>query len=88
MVADIACAVAAPTNARNKLGDWLSFPQKSRGLATNLRSVFCLAGENAQDLAISATDTVSTAFMGMTVGCAKCHDHNADLISQREYYAR
>ncbi len=45
------------------------------------------AGENPQDLAISATDTVSTAFMGMTVGCAKCHDHMYDPISQREYYA-
>jgi hypothetical protein len=29
------------------------------------------AGENPQDLAIAAVDTVSTAFMGMTVGCAK-----------------
>ena len=39
-------------------------------------------GESPQDLAISAVDTVSTAFMGMTVGCAKCHDHMFDPISQ------
>jgi hypothetical protein len=45
------------------------------------------AGENPQDLAISAVDTVSTAFMGMTVGCAKCHDHMYDPISQTNYYA-
>ncbi|MDB6136111.1 MAG: hypothetical protein JWM59_4354 [Verrucomicrobiales bacterium] len=45
------------------------------------------AGENPQDLAINAVDTVSTAFMGMTVGCAKCHDHVYDPVSQREYYA-
>ena len=44
-------------------------------------------GENPQDLAISAVDTVSTAFMGMTVGCAKCHDHLADPILQKDFYA-
>jgi hydroxylamine reductase (hybrid-cluster protein) len=45
------------------------------------------AGENPQDLAISAVDTVSTAFMGLTVGCAKCHDHMYDPISQTNHYA-
>src|SRR5881394_521678 len=44
-------------------------------------------GENPQDLAINAVDTVSTAFMGVTVGCAKCHDHMYDPISQRDFYA-
>ena len=44
-------------------------------------------GEHSQDLAISAVDTVSTAFMGMTVGCAKCHDHLADPILQKDFYA-
>jgi hypothetical protein len=45
------------------------------------------AGEDPQDLAISATDTVSSAFLGMTVSCAKCHDHMYDPISQKDYYA-
>jgi hypothetical protein len=44
-------------------------------------------GENPQDLAINAVDTVSTAFMGMTVGCAKCHDHFYDPILQKDFYA-
>ena len=32
------------------------------------------------------TETLSTAFMGLTVACAKCHDHKFDPISQKEYY--
>lgn len=44
-------------------------------------------GENPQDLAIAAVETVSTAFMGMTVGCAKCHDHMFDPISQKDFYS-
>ena len=31
-------------------------------------------------------DTVSTAFMGLTVKCAQCHDHKYDPLSQRDYY--
>ena len=31
--------------------------------------------------------TTATAFLGLTVGCAKCHDHKFDPIAQRDYYA-
>ncbi len=40
-----------------------------------------------QNIAIAAVETISTAFMGMTVGCAKCHDHKFDPIMQRDFYA-
>ena len=30
---------------------------------------------------------VGTAFLGMTIGCARCHDHKFDPIPQKDYYA-
>jgi hypothetical protein len=31
-------------------------------------------------------ETVGTAFMGLTMNCARCHDHKFDPVSQKEYY--
>jgi len=32
-------------------------------------------------------DTLGKAFLGQTIGCARCHDHKFDPIPQRDYYA-
>lgn len=38
-------------------------------------------------LSIAAVETVGSAFLGMTMGCAKCHDHRYDPISQEDFYS-
>ena len=32
------------------------------------------------------TDIVGAAFLGLTVGCARCHDHMFDAVRQKDYY--
>jgi hypothetical protein len=32
------------------------------------------------------TDTTALALLGLTVGCARCHDHKFEPIAQRDYY--
>ena len=32
-------------------------------------------------------DTLGRAFLGLTIGCARCHDHKFDPIPTRDYYA-
>lgn len=32
------------------------------------------------------TNTVATAFLGLTMECSRCHDHKFDPISQKDYY--
>jgi len=34
-----------------------------------------------------ATDTTASAFLGLTLGCAKCHDHKTEPFTQRDYYS-
>jgi hypothetical protein len=45
-----------------------------------------IAEENRVDYVMDQSETVGTVWLGLTVGCARCHDHKFDPISQREYY--
>ncbi len=33
------------------------------------------------------TDTTAAAFLGLTLGCARCHDHKREPFTQADYYA-
>ncbi len=48
-------------------------------------------GIDLEQFRVEAVDdrvsTTSTAFLGLTIGCAQCHDHKYDPISQRDYYS-
>ncbi|MDB5384726.1 MAG: hypothetical protein JWM11_372, partial [Planctomycetaceae bacterium] len=81
-------------------GDLLEKPRLNRDLGINeskigpahWRMVFHgYAPTDALDEKVRFIDdeinTFSKAFLGLTVSCARCHDHKFDAISQRDYYA-
>lgn len=76
-------------------GDELAAAEK--GDRADLIATDFLAGypdnHNARDLlqrkyqiTTDITDTVGQVFLAQTVGCARCHDHKFDRISQKEYF--
>ncbi len=44
-------------------------------------------GQFLLDLVDEQIEATTRAFLGLTVACARCHDHKMDPISQRDYYA-
>ena len=64
--------------------------------AAALGTGFLLAGQDMPDINLRAerrhmvlnemTTTVGSVFLGLTVGCAQCHDHKSDPISQADFY--
>ena len=65
----------------------------SRRIATGFLSVGAkmLAEDDGRkmemDIIDEQLDTLGRAFMGMTLGCARCHDHKFDPIPTRDYYS-
>src|SRR5262245_49960461 len=42
--------------------------------------------EYAVEYVVDRVDTTATVFLGMTIGCARCHNHKYDPVTQKEYY--
>lgn len=40
-----------------------------------------------QDELADLVNTTGTAFLGLTLGCARCHDHKFDPVTQKDFYA-
>lgn len=74
-------------------GDLLADPSPEQLLATGFHRNHMINNEGGAipeeyrvQYVFDRTDTTATVWMGLTAGCAKCHDHKFDPISQREYY--
>lgn len=74
-------------------GDLMPHPTKEMRIATafNRNHQQNMEGgvieeEFQTEYVVDRTNTFGDAFMGLSVGCAKCHDHKYDPISQKNYY--
>ena len=75
-------------------GDLLPKPSYEQKLATGFnrnhkitQEVGVVDEEYRVEYVLDRVNTFSTSFMGLTVGCAQCHDHKFDPISQKEFYS-
>jgi hypothetical protein len=74
-------------------GDLLPNPTLAQRIATgfnrNNRTVTeagSIDEEWRVENAVDRVETTATVFLGLTLGCGRCHDHKFDPISQREFY--
>ncbi len=75
-------------------GDKLPNPTQEQLLATSFARMGKRSNEGGiideeyrVEYGLERTELVGKAFLGLTVGCAKCHDHKYDVISQRDFYS-
>ncbi|MBI2806002.1 MAG: DUF1553 domain-containing protein [Planctomycetes bacterium] len=45
-----------------------------------------LVAFSRNEILTERTDAIGSVFLGLTVGCARCHDHRFDEIPQKDYY--
>ena len=45
-----------------------------------------IAEESRVDYVVDRVDTTATVWLGLTLGCSRCHDHKFDPFTQKEYY--
>ena len=74
-------------------GDLLPHPQRGHLIATAFNRMHpqnqeggIVAEEYLAEYAADRVNTFGKAFLGLTVECARCHDHKYDPISQKDYY--
>lgn len=74
-------------------GDLMPSPGQSELIATGFNRNHMINFEGGAipeeyrvQYVIDRVDTTSTVWMGLTAGCAQCHDHKYDPISQKEFY--
>ncbi|MEO9891851.1 DUF1553 domain-containing protein [Aurantibacter sp.] len=74
-------------------GDLLPNPTKNQKLATAFNRNHPMTAEGGAieeefrlNYVWDRAETVGTALMGLTVACARCHDHKFDPISQKDYF--
>jgi hypothetical protein len=74
-------------------GDMMKNPSKEQILATTFNRLHpqnqeggIIDEEFRSEYVADRTNIVGEGFLGLTIACAKCHDHKYDPISQRNYY--
>ncbi len=74
-------------------GDMLPNATVAQKIATGFHRNHMLNGEGGRiaeesrvDYVVDRVDTTGAVWLGLTVGCGRCHDHKYDPISQKEYY--
>ncbi len=74
-------------------GDMLPSPTLKQRIATGFNRNHrgnaeggIIPEEYAVEYVADRVDTTATVWLGLTMGCARCHDHKFDPISQQEYY--